>query len=255
MMLINLQVSELERLIEVDKRAGRIPFCVVGTSGTVDVGAVDDLKAISAVAKRERLWFHIDGACGALGMMSANIAKKLQGIELADSIALDFHKWGQVPYDAGFILIRDSQVHYDTFASPAAYLRREERGMAAGSPWPCDFGPDLSRSFKALKVWFTMQVYGTQKLGRMMDRTCSPCEVLGRSNQRIDSVRIARAGHFEHCCISILRSRHRAFPTGSNQFRDRCCRSRVRHRRSFIDNCKGPLCDSRSDLQSSNFGT
>ena len=173
-----MQVNELERLIEIDKRAGRIPFCVVGTSGTVDVGAVDDLKAISAVAKRERLWFHIDGACGALGMMSASIAKKLQGIELADSIALDFHKWGQVPYDAGFILIRDSQVHYDTFASPAAYLRREERGMAAGSPWPCDFGPDLSRSFKALKVWFTMQVYGTQKLGRMMDLTCSLAKYL-----------------------------------------------------------------------------
>ena len=173
-----MNLSELERLIALDKAAERIPFCIVGSSGTVDVGAIDDLAAIAALARRERLWFHVDGACGALGMLSAKVAKKLRGIEQADSIALDFHKWGQVPYDAGFILIRDSQIHYDTFASPAAYLRREERGLAAGSPWPCDFGPDLSRSFKALKVWFTLQVYGTEKLGRMMDHTCALAEYL-----------------------------------------------------------------------------
>lgn len=167
-----MHLEELQRAISVDQAAGAIPFCVVGTSGTVDIGAIDDLAGIAAIARREKLFFHVDGACGALGMLSPRIAEKLQGIELADSIALDFHKWGQVPYDAGFILVRNSQDHYDTFASPAAYLRREARGMAAGSPWPCDFGPDLSRSFKALKVWFTLQVYGADQLGRMMDHTC-----------------------------------------------------------------------------------
>ncbi len=173
-----MNLAQLEQMIAVDQTANKIPFCIVGSSGTVDVGAIDNLAAIAKIAVREQLWFHVDGACGALGMMSPNIATKLKGIDQADSIALDFHKWAQVPYDAGFILIRDSQVHYETFASPAAYLRREERGMAAGSPWPCDFGPDLSRSFKALKVWFTLQVYGTEKLGRMMDRTCSLAQYL-----------------------------------------------------------------------------
>ncbi len=167
-----MDLESLQQAILADKKEGAIPFCVVGSSGTVDIGAIDDLKGIANIARREKLWFHVDGACGALGMLSSNIAEKLVGIEQADSIALDFHKWGQVPYDAGFILIRDAQAHYDTFASPAAYLRREDRGMAAGSPWPCDFGPDLSRSFKALKVWFTLQVYGTEALGKMMDRTC-----------------------------------------------------------------------------------
>jgi glutamate/tyrosine decarboxylase-like PLP-dependent enzyme len=167
-----MNLEHLQAAIDADRAAGAVPFCVVGTSGTVDVGAIDDLPGIAAIARRESISFHVDGACGALGMLSPRIATKLQGIEQADSIALDFHKWGQVPYDAGFILIRDSQVHYKTFASPAAYLRRETRGMAAGSPWPCDFGPDLSRSFKALKVWFTLQVYGAEHLGRMMDRTC-----------------------------------------------------------------------------------
>ena len=90
----------------------------------------------------------------------------------ADSIALDFHKWAQVPYDAGFILVRDGTLHRDTFASPAAYLRRETRGLAAGKSWPCDFGPDLSRGFRALKTWFTLKVYGTDALGAMISRTC-----------------------------------------------------------------------------------
>ncbi len=175
-----MNLNDLQNAIATDRAAGAIPFCVVGTSGTVDVGAIDDLAGMATIAKREQVWFHVDGACGALGMLSPQIADKLQGIDQADSIALDFHKWGQVPYDAGFILIRDSQIHYDTFASPAAYLRRETSGMAAGSPWPCDFGPDLSRSFKALKVWFTLQVYGADRLGEMMVQTCELASYLAR---------------------------------------------------------------------------
>jgi aromatic-L-amino-acid/L-tryptophan decarboxylase len=173
-----IDLELLAQTIAIDRAAGQTPFCIVGTAGTVDVGAIDDLAGMAAIAKREKVWFHVDGACGALGMLSPRIGPKLAGIELADSIALDFHKWGQVPYDAGFILVRDAKQHYETFAAPAAYLRREARGMAAGSPWPCDFGPDLSRSFKALKVWFTFQVYGADRLGQMMERTCELAEYL-----------------------------------------------------------------------------
>ncbi len=182
-----IDINALVEAIERDRSAGSVPFCVVGSSGTVDVGAVDDLTALADVAKRFGLWFHVDGACGALGMLSPKIAPRLRGIERADSIALDFHKWGQVPYDAGFLLVRDRQIHHDTFASPAAYLRRETRGMAAGSPWPCDFGPDLSRSFKALKVWFTFQVYGADRLGGMIEHTCELAQYLaGRIQQSSD---------------------------------------------------------------------
>ena len=91
----------------------------------------------------------------------------------ADSIALDFHKWGQVPYDAGFLLVRDGERHSDAFAAPAAYLRRETRGLAAGSEWPCDLGVDLSRGFRALKTWFTLKTYGTDKLGAIIARSCA----------------------------------------------------------------------------------
>lgn len=173
-----MDVSALTRAIERDKADGLIPFLIAATAGTVDTGAIDPLNAIADIATREGIWYHVDGAYGALGMLAANIAPLLSGIERADSIAFDFHKWGQVPYDAGFVLVRDGDLHYDTFASPAAYLQRDARGMAAGSPWPCDYGPDLSRGFRALKTWFTLQVYGTEKLGRVISNTCALAQYL-----------------------------------------------------------------------------
>lgn len=180
-----MDVDALEQTIAADRRAGLTPFFIAGTAGTVDVGAIDDLTALADIAAREGLWFHIDGAYGALGMLAADIAPRLAGIERADSIAFDFHKWLQVPYDAGFILVRDGTLHHSTFASPAAYLRRESRGMAAGSPWPCDFGPELSRGFRALKTWFTLKVYGTAQLGRMISGTCALAQYM---QQRIDTL-------------------------------------------------------------------
>jgi aromatic-L-amino-acid/L-tryptophan decarboxylase len=162
----------LESMVAADRAAGLRPFLVVGTAGTVDTGAVDDLDTLATVAERHQMWFHVDGAFGALGMLAPEIALRLRGIERADSIALDFHKWGQVPYDAGFILVRDQADQLAAFASPAAYLARHPRGLAAGSSWPCDLGPDLSRGFRALKVWFTLVTHGTDRLGAAIAHSC-----------------------------------------------------------------------------------
>jgi aromatic-L-amino-acid decarboxylase len=167
-----MDVALLERSIADDRRRGQRPFLIVGTAGTVDIGAIDDLKALAALAKREQIWFHVDGAFGALGMLTSEIAPRLVGMEEADSLAFDFHKWGQVPYDAGFILVRDGTQHRATFTTPAAYLRRETRGLAGGSPWFCDFGPDLSRGFRALKTWFTIKVHGAEQIGAIIAKTC-----------------------------------------------------------------------------------
>ena len=175
-----MDLQALEDRIAADKNAGLRPFFIAATAGTVDIGAVDDLSTAADIARRQGVWFHVDGAYGGLAMLAPDIAPLLAGIERADSIAFDFNKWGQVPYDAGFILVRDGAMHYQTFASPAAYLRRESRGMAAGSPWPCDFGPDLSRGFRALKTWFTIQTYGTARLGAMISRTCALAQYLKR---------------------------------------------------------------------------
>jgi glutamate/tyrosine decarboxylase-like PLP-dependent enzyme len=167
-----IDLGALGAAIDADRRAGLTPFLLVGTAGTVDTGAIDDLDALAALARAEGLWFHVDGACGALAMLAPSLAPRLKGIERADSLAFDFHKWGQVPYDAGFVLVRDGVLHRRTFATSAPYLRREAQGLAAGSFWPCDYGPDLSRGFRALKTWFTLKVYGAAAIGASIERTC-----------------------------------------------------------------------------------
>jgi aromatic-L-amino-acid decarboxylase len=173
-----IDVAALRTRIALDRKAGLKPFLIVGSAGTVDIGAIDDLRALSALCREEQLWFHVDGAYGALGVLSPVVAPRLAGLEHADSIAFDFHKWGQVPYDAGFLMVRDGRQHRETFSAPAAYLRRETRGLAAGSAWPCDLGPDLSRGFRALKTWFTLKAYGTEKLGAIITRTCALAKYL-----------------------------------------------------------------------------
>lgn len=179
-----VDAAALAGAVAADRAAGLAPFLIVGSAGTVDTGAVDDLKALAAIAERERLWLHVDGAFGALARLSPELAPLLDGIERADSIAFDFHKWGQAPYDAGFILMRDGARHRAAFASKAAYLERETRGLAAGEPWPCDFGPDLSRGFRALKVWFAFKTYGAEGIGRAIARTCRLARELA---ERIDA--------------------------------------------------------------------
>ncbi len=199
--LQRMDVAELRARIRRDRMAGLEPFMVVASAGTVDVGAIDDLSAIAALCAEEKLWFHVDGAYGALGVLSPEIAPRLKGIEQADSIAFDFHKWGQVPYDAGFLLVRDGQLHMDTFAAPAAYLRRDTRGLSAGSPWPCDFGPDLSRGFRALKTWFTLKSFGSEKLGEMMSESCALARHLEMRVKREPELELAAAAQLNIVCF------------------------------------------------------
>jgi aromatic-L-amino-acid/L-tryptophan decarboxylase len=167
-----IDLVQLRAAIAADRAAGRRPFLVVGTAGSVDIGAFDDLRALAALAAEQQLWFHVDGAFGALGILCPGLAPLLAGIESADSLALDFHKWAQVPYDAGFVLVRDAALQRAAFASRAQYLERAAHGLAAGEHWPNDYGPDLSRGFRALKTWITLRVHGTRRLGEMMAETC-----------------------------------------------------------------------------------
>jgi len=207
-----IDMTLLQAAISADRAAGLRPFFIVGTAGSVDVGAIDPLADIATLAAKEKLWFHVDGAFGALAILAPEIAPRLDGLERADSIAFDFHKWAQVPYDAGFILVRDGAAHQATFASPVAYLRREERGLAGGSPWPCDFGPDLSRGFRALKAWFTIQVYGTEKLGQVITGTCELAQYL--------KSRIEAAPELEllaPVALNIVCFRYRCLDIGKNE--------------------------------------
>jgi aromatic-L-amino-acid decarboxylase len=167
-----MRVDVLRRRIAADRADGLRPFLIGGTAGTVDTGAVDDLAALADIAAQEALWFHVDGAFGATALLAPALRPLLAGIERADSIAFDFHKWMQVPYDAGCIVVRDAACQIATFGAEAAYLRRERRGLAGGEVWPCDLGPDLSRGFRALKVWMTLRTYGADALGQVVQRSC-----------------------------------------------------------------------------------
>jgi len=175
--------------IRRDRAAGLHPFFLVGNAGAVDTGAIDPLGDLAELAKLESMWFHVDGAFGAMAYLSPKLRPLLRGIERADSLAFDFHKWLHVPYDAGCVLVRDGELHRATFASEGPYLTRMPRGLAGASPWFADFGVDLSRGFRALKVWFTIKEHGAKRLGAAIQRNCEQAKYLAR--------RIREGGTFE----------------------------------------------------------
>jgi glutamate/tyrosine decarboxylase-like PLP-dependent enzyme len=178
-----INLAALEAQIIADRATGHTPFLIVATAGTVDVGAIDPLPALADLAAQYGLWLHVDAAFAALAALSPRHADLLTGIDRADSVAFDFHKWAQIQYDCGCVLVRAEQLMLDSFAQNAPYLSAAPssapRGLAGGTPWPCDLGPDLSRSFRALKIWMTLQSYGADALGAVVDQTCAVASHLG----------------------------------------------------------------------------
>ncbi len=168
----------LMEMVAADRSTGYEPFCVVGTAGTVTTGAIDDLAAVADVCSAEGLWLHVDAAFGGALMMCEDLRSRLAGIERADSLAFDLHKWMHVPYDAGCVLVRDAEAHRATFSADRDYLGRFERGTGAGDPWYTDFGPELSRGFRALKVWVTLRAHGLDRLGEMVEKNCEQAAYL-----------------------------------------------------------------------------
>ena len=134
-----LDSAALESAILEDKSKGIVPVMIFATVGTVDCGAIDNLEEITAIGQRENVWVHVDGAFGALGVLSPTIKPLMNGISEVNSIAFDYHKWGQVPYSAGMILVRDGEKLRECFSSPAAYLSREKSGLMSGEFWPCKY--------------------------------------------------------------------------------------------------------------------
>ena len=177
-----INIERLQQQISDDRAAGAIPFCVIGTAGTINTGAIDDLDALADLCQREKLWFHVDGAIGAVAILADNVRDQLKGIERADSIALDLHKWMHIPFEAGCALVRHEAAHRDAFSLTPEYLAREAnaRGIASGMFWFSDYGLQLSRSFRALKIWMSIKEHGLDKFGRMMARNVEQAHYLGK---------------------------------------------------------------------------
>jgi glutamate/tyrosine decarboxylase-like PLP-dependent enzyme len=135
------------------------PFCIVGHAGSINVGAIDDLDSLADVAAKHNLWFHVDGACGALGAMLPELAEAFSGMSRADSVSFDAHKWLGVPYEAGCILVRDAEMMRKTFTMNASYLLPAATSEYSGLNY-FDYGPQLSRTWRALKVWMSLRHYG-----------------------------------------------------------------------------------------------
>jgi aromatic-L-amino-acid decarboxylase len=176
-----IDMDELARQVAKDREAGMIPFCVIATAGTINTGAIDDMNAIADFCEQEGLWFHVDGAIGAVAVLADNVRDQLSGMERADSIALDLHKWMHIPFEAGCVVIRNAPAHRDSFALVPEYLQREDDGggMASGLYWPSDYGLQLTRQFRALKVWMSIKEHGLERFGRMIARNVEQAHYLG----------------------------------------------------------------------------
>ncbi len=187
-----IDLDALARQVTADRSSGMIPFCVIATAGTINTGAIDDMDAIADFCANEGLWFHVDGCIGAVAVLADNVRDQLKGIERADSVALDLHKWMHIPFEAGCVLVRDASAHYDSFALIPEYLQRaaDDGGLASGSLWFSDYGLQLSRQFRALKIWMSIKEHGLARFGRMMARNVDQARYLGDLIGRTDKLEL-----------------------------------------------------------------
>jgi glutamate/tyrosine decarboxylase-like PLP-dependent enzyme len=198
-----LDMTSLVQAVAEDRRAGLQPFCVIGTAGSVDAGDFDDLQALAEFCAAERLWFHIDGAFGAWARLADAPWRGLTaGIDRADSIAFDFHKWMYVQYDCGAVLLRDESAHRAAFAARPAYLAAQDGGLGGGDPWYCDYGIDLSRGFRALKVWAALRAHGSAAFGAAITRNCQHAALMARLVESTPGLRLAAPVRLNVCCFS-----------------------------------------------------
>lgn len=168
-----VDLSALRRAIDEDRQAGLRPFCVIGNAGTVNTGAIDDLAALAGICREEELWLHVDGAFGALAKMAPSLASLVAGIELADSVAFDLHKWMYLPFEVACVLVRDAKAHRDAFTLTPSYLAETSRGVIAGGLPFAERGLELTRSFRALKVWMSFKAHGIDAFARLIEQNMS----------------------------------------------------------------------------------
>ena len=176
-----MDLTALEAAIAQDRRAGHHPFCVVGAAGTTDTGGFDDLSALADLCQAEGLWLHVDGAFGAWAALVPECRDLAPGMERADSLAFDLHKWMYLPYDIGCVLVRDEPAHRAAFSLMPAYLAHGGggRGISGGeSPWLSDYSHELSRGFRALKAWMSLKAHGSDKFARLVRQNVAQARYL-----------------------------------------------------------------------------
>ena len=175
-----IDMNELARMLAEDRAQGMKPFCIVGTAGTVNTGAIDPLEELADLCARERLWFHVDGAFGALAMLSATLRPDVAGLQRADSVIFDFHKWLYAPYEAACVLVRSGDAHRNSFSVIPSYLAALDGGIATAPIRYSEYGVQLSRGFRALKVWMALKADGFGKYARLIEQNVEQARYLTR---------------------------------------------------------------------------
>jgi aromatic-L-amino-acid/L-tryptophan decarboxylase len=178
-----VDIDQLRQQIANDRANGYQPISVIGNAGTINTGSVDNLNALADLCAEQGLWFHVDGAIGALVALAPEHKQLVAGIERADSATLDLHKWLHIPFEAGVALVRSESDHRYTFSLTPDYLAHAERGLASGAHWFSDYGLQLSRSFRALKVWMTVKEHGIRIFGDLIDQNIAQAHYLAEQLQ------------------------------------------------------------------------
>ena len=200
-----LDARRLREAIESDERRGLRPFCVVASAGTVNTGAIDPLAEIARVAREHSLWFHVDGAYGALGALDASKRALFAGLELADSVSLDPHKWLYAPVDCGCLLFRDAERARQAFASDsnADYIKvHEAEATEAFAFW--DYGIELSRRFRALKIWLMLRYYGSRRVAASISEDNRLAAYLAECVNAADDFELLAPVELSICCFRYL---------------------------------------------------
>jgi aromatic-L-amino-acid decarboxylase len=180
---MQMDLAALETAIRNDRENGFLPVCIIGGAGTTNTAAIDDLNALADICAREKTWFHVDGAFGAWAAIAPKYKHLVAGMERADSLAFDLHKWMYLQYPIGCVLIRNAEDQRRAFSLSPTYLAHGEgeRGMTGiDVPWLSDLGFELSRGFHALKAWMTIREAGTAKFGRIIQQNIEQANHLAR---------------------------------------------------------------------------
>ncbi len=200
---MRIRMDALRDMIAADRLAGCMAICVIGTTGTVNSGATDDLDALADLCAQEKLWFHVDGAFGALARLVPSLAPALRGMERADSLAFDLHKWMYLPYEVACVLVRDRAVHEATFSVTPSYLTDEGRGVIAGGLPFADRGVELTRNFKALKVWLSLKAEGVDKFARVIEQNVEQARRFAARITRVPDVVLSAPVSLNVVCFRV----------------------------------------------------
>jgi len=204
-----MDINGLKTSISQDLEKGYQPFCVVGAAGSTNTGSTDDLNALADICQQYDLWLHVDAAFGAWAVLAPEVKDQVSGMERADSLAFDLHKWMYMPYEIGCVLVRDAQIHRQAFSLTPAYLASvgDGRGLTGGDlPWLTDLGYQLSRQFRALKAWMSLKEHGVYKYERMIQQNIEQAVYLAELVTSTDELELAAPVPLNVVCFRYVKA-------------------------------------------------